>query len=118
MHLLCRQYPLPLPVMPATMSEKQRKAKKRKAKQRKEKKRKEKKRKEKKRKEKKRQDYAFRRQFNEKPSIIPGCPEPPCHLPQPHMLLTCTAMIAEQHAWMIEVVKGGMESLKKAHLEA
>ena len=39
----------------------------------KEKKRKEKKRKEKKRKEKKRKDYTFRRQFNEKPSIIPGC---------------------------------------------
>jgi len=29
---------------------------------------------EKKRIEKKRKDYAFRRQFNEKPSIIPGCP--------------------------------------------
>ncbi len=28
------------------------------------------------RKEKKRKDYAFRRQFNEKPSIIPGCPGP------------------------------------------
>ena len=27
-----------------------------------------------KRKEKKRKDYAFRRQFNEKPSIILGCP--------------------------------------------
>jgi len=27
-----------------------------------------------KKKEKKRKDYAFRRQFNEKPSIIPGCP--------------------------------------------
>jgi len=27
------------------------------------------------RKEKKRKDYAFRRQFNEKPSTIPGCPE-------------------------------------------
>jgi len=40
-----------------------------------EKKRKEKKRKEKKRKEKKRKDYTFRHQFNEKPSIIPGCPE-------------------------------------------
>ena len=65
MHLLCRQYPLPLPVMPATMSEKQRKAKKRKAT---------------KRKEKKRQDYAFRRQFNEKPSMIPGCPEPPIYI--------------------------------------
>ena len=26
------------------------------------------------RKEKKRLDYTFRRQFNEKPSIIPGCP--------------------------------------------
>jgi hypothetical protein len=24
--------------------------------------------------EKKRKDYTFRRQFNEKPSIIPGCP--------------------------------------------
>ncbi len=23
---------------------------------------------------KKRKDYAFRRQFNEKPSIVPGCP--------------------------------------------
>jgi len=51
-----------------------RKEKKRKEKKRKEKKRKEKKRKEKKRKEKKRLDYAFRRQFLEKPSIIPGCP--------------------------------------------
>jgi len=39
-------------------------------KKRKEKKRKEKKRKEKKRKKKKRKDYAFRRQLNEKPSII------------------------------------------------
>jgi len=39
-----------------------------------EKKRKEKKRKEKKRKEKKRKDYAFWRQYIEKPSIIPGCP--------------------------------------------
>jgi len=29
---------------------------------------------EKRRKEKKRTDYAFRRQFNEKPSITPGCP--------------------------------------------
>jgi len=28
-----------------------------------------------KRKEKKRKDYAFRRQLNEKPGIIPGCPE-------------------------------------------
>ncbi len=36
--------------------------------------RKEKKRKEKKRKEKTRLDYAFRRQFIEKPSTIPGCP--------------------------------------------
>ena len=27
-----------------------------------------------KQKEEKRKDYAFRRQFNEKPSIIPGCP--------------------------------------------
>jgi len=26
-------------------------------------------------KEKKRKDYTFRRQFNEKPSIIPGCPD-------------------------------------------
>ncbi len=51
-----------------------RKEKKRKEKKRKEKKRKEKKRKEKKRKEKKRKDYAFRRQFNEKPNIIQGCP--------------------------------------------
>ena len=42
---------------------------------RKEKKRQEKKRKEKKRKEKKRKEYAFWRQFNEKPSVIPGCPE-------------------------------------------
>ena len=31
------------------------------------------------RKEKKRKDYAFRRHFNEKPSIIPGCPEPACY---------------------------------------
>jgi len=54
--------------------EKKRKEKKRKEKKRKEKKRKEKKRKEKKRKEKKRLDYAFWRQFNEKPSSIPGCP--------------------------------------------
>jgi hypothetical protein len=33
-------------------------------------------RKEKKRKKRKRKDYAFRRQFNEKPSIILGCPGP------------------------------------------
>ena len=39
---------------------------------RKGKERKEKKRKEKKRLEKKRKDYAFRHQFNEKPSIIPA----------------------------------------------
>ena len=30
---------------------------------------------EKKRKEKKRKDYAFRCQFNEKPSTMPGCPD-------------------------------------------
>ncbi len=63
--------------------EKKRKEKKRKEKKReekrKEKKRKEKKRKEKKRKEKTRLDYAFRRQFYEKPSIIPGCPELTSH---------------------------------------
>jgi len=57
-----------------SLERKERKEKKRKEKKRKEKKRKEKKRKEKKRKEKKRKDYAFRRQFIEKPSIIPGCP--------------------------------------------
>ncbi len=28
--------------------------------------------------EKKRKDYAFRRQFSEKPSIIPGCPGGSC----------------------------------------
>ncbi len=32
-------------------------------------------------KEKKRKDYAFWRQFNEKPSIIPGCPARPCLCP-------------------------------------
>jgi len=52
----------------------------RKEKKRKEKKRKEKKRKEKKRKEKKRKDYAFWRQFNERPSIILGCPVLTCSL--------------------------------------
>jgi len=58
-----------LPAAPVVMIRKEKK--------RKEKKRKEKKRKEKKRKEKKRgkKDYAFRRQFKEKPSIIPGCPD-------------------------------------------
>ena len=54
--------------------EKKREEKKRKEKERKGKERKEKKRKEKKRKGKERKDYAFRHQFNEKPSIIPGCP--------------------------------------------
>ncbi len=53
---------------------KKRKEKKRKEKKRKEKKRKEKKRKEKKRKAKKRKDCAVRHQFDEKPSVIPGCP--------------------------------------------
>ena len=48
--------------------------KERKEKKRKEKERKEKKRKGKKRKEKKRKEYTFWCQFNEKPSIIPGCP--------------------------------------------
>jgi len=56
--------------------EKKRKEKKRKEKKRKEKKRKEKKRKEKKGKEKNREEYAFLRQFNEKPNIIPGRPGP------------------------------------------
>ena len=28
--------------------------------------------------EKKRKDYTFRRQFNEKPSMIPGCPQTTC----------------------------------------
>jgi len=68
------------PPLEKTRKEKKRKDKKRKEKKRKEKKRKEKKRKEKKRKEKKRKYYTFRRQFNEKPSIIPGCPGcPPLH---------------------------------------
>jgi len=48
-----------------------------KEKKRKKRKGKERKRKEKKRKEKKRKDYTSRRQFNEKPSIILGCPGPP-----------------------------------------
>ena len=54
--------------------EKKRKEKKRKGKEKKGKKRKEKKRKEKKRKDKTRQDNACWRQFDEKPSILPGCP--------------------------------------------
>jgi len=53
--------------------------KKRKEKKRKEKKRKEKKRKEKKRTDKKRKYYTFRRQFNEKPGIMPGWPGTCCH---------------------------------------
>jgi len=71
----CRQSPFYLtPGLEKKRKENKRKEKKRKEKKRKEKKRKEKKRKEKKRKEKKRKDYTFRRQFNEKPCIIPGCP--------------------------------------------
>jgi len=38
-------------------------------------------------KEKKRKDYTFRRQFNEKPSIVPGCPGAQvevCHLHRKH----------------------------------
>jgi len=54
--------------------EKKRKEKKRKEKERKGKERKGKERKGKERKGKERKDYAFRRQFNEKPSIIPGFP--------------------------------------------
>jgi hypothetical protein len=38
------------------------------------------------RKEKKRKDYAFRRQFNEKPSVIPGCSGPECHMQSPDEL--------------------------------
>jgi len=53
--------------------------KKRQKKERNKKKRKEKKRKEKKRKEKKRKYYTFRRQFNEKPGIMPGWPGTCCH---------------------------------------
>ena len=43
-------------------------------KRREEKSREEKRREEKRREEKRRKDYAFRRQFNEKPSTITGCP--------------------------------------------
>jgi len=39
-----------------------------------------KKKKKKKKKEKKKKDYTFRRQFNEKPSIIPGCPRHQHHI--------------------------------------
>ena len=46
--------------------------------------------------EKKRKDYAFRRQFNEKPSIIPGCPvslgassTPGTHMQAVHHKLPC-----------------------------
>ncbi len=46
-------------------------------------------RKEKKRKEKKSKDYAFWRQFNEKPSIIPGCPR------VPGQRLACQILVAE-----------------------
>ena len=50
---------------------------------------KEKNRNEQKRKEKSRKDYTFRRHFNEKPSIIPGCPghkhtQKPPHCYSPH----------------------------------
>ncbi len=34
----------------------------------------------KRKKREKRKDYAFRRQFNEKPSIIPGCPAHECDI--------------------------------------
>ena len=47
--------------------------------------RKEKKRKEKKRKEKKRKDYAFQRQFNKKPSNIPGSQGDAQTLPSPSL---------------------------------
>ena len=54
------------------------------------------------RKEEKGKDYAFRRQVNEKPSVILGCPGPPCllkregtasftvrrHIPVPVFVLT------------------------------
>jgi len=59
------------------LSKHQGKEKKRKKRKGKERKGKERKGKEKKRKEKKRKDYTSRRQFNEKPSIILGCPGPP-----------------------------------------
>ncbi len=52
--------------------------------------------KERKGKERKGKDYAFRRQFHEKPSIIPGCPEAiwkPCNL-LPHRHDECAALVA------------------------
>ncbi len=58
--------------MSALITEK--KGKERKGKERKGKERKRKEQKRKNRKEQKRKDYAFWRQFNEKPSIILGCP--------------------------------------------
>ncbi len=39
--------------------------------------------------EKKRKDYAFRRQFNEKPSIIPGCPGPYTTMIQSMVVQAC-----------------------------
>ena len=55
----------------------------------------------------KRKDYAFQRQFNEKPSIIPGCPEAEC-VDAPPMSLCCPARFTTQpllvyHAVLVDV---------------
>ncbi len=53
------------------------------------------------RKEKKRKDHAFWRQFHEKPSIIPGCPE----LGR-HMCLSCADMQSLQISMRMLLVCG------------
>ena len=59
-------------------------------------------------KEKKRQDYAFRRQFNEKRSIVPGCPgcAAACRN-QPKLLMrlqldsTAKALLSHEHLKLV-----------------
>ena len=55
-----------------------------------------------KRKEKKEKDYAFRRQFNEKPSIIPGCPDGlqrPHHVRTPQLVASSAVHVHATTAW-------------------
>jgi len=44
----------------------------------------------------KRKDYTFRRQFDEKPSVIPGCPGPKCYTGLPRRKFATCLLVSDR----------------------